>query len=176
MKKKTLIMRAVLIAIALVVGAVANREIAAKKEVQSITGAMAHADKMEVTLYDSVNGESITVTDPAGLEKIRAALSDIRYKGLYKSRDLLQPSDYACSIVVSVSGTHETMTLYPADHDQPSYITSDPPEPGLVAGAYAVITLYPADHDQSSCLTGEPLDTALKNTDALYETIWSFFE
>lgn len=176
MKNKTLVMRIVLIVFALVVGTVANLHIAAKKEVQSITGAMAHADKMEVSLHNSVSGESLTVTDPAELEKISAALSDIQYKGPYKSRDLIQPSDHACSIVVSVSGSHETMTLYPSDNDQPSYITSEPPEPGLVAGAYAVITLYPADHDQSSYITGEPLDTALKNTDALYETIWSFFE
>ena len=46
----------------------------------------------------------------------------------------------------------------------------------LFRSAYAVITLYPSGHDQSSYITGEPLDTALKNTDALYETIWSFFE
>ena len=134
MTKKTLTIRSVLIAIALVVGAVANREIAAKKEVQSLTGAMAHADKMEVTLHNSVSGEKITVTDPAELEKIRAALSDIRYKGPYKSRDLIQPSDQACSIVVSVSGAHETMTLYPADHDQPSYITSAPRSPAWWRG------------------------------------------
>ncbi len=176
MKKKTLIMRVVLIAFVLVVGAMAHIHIAAKKEVQSITGAIAHADKMEVSLHNSVSGEKITVTDPAELEKISVALSDIQYKGPYKSKDLIQSSDYACSIIVSVSGTHETMTLYPAGDDRLSYITSEPPEPGLVAGAYAVITLYPADHDQSSYLTGEPLDTALKNTDALYETIWSFFE
>ena len=176
MKKKLFIMRAVLIVIALAVGAMAHIHIAAKKEVQTLTGAIAHADKMEVTLYNSVNGARITVTDPAELEKISAALSDIQYKGPYKSRDLIQPSDQACSIVVSVSGTHETMTLYPAGDDRPSYITSEPPEPGLVAGAYAVITLYPSGHDQSSYITGEPLDTALKHTDALYETIWSFFE
>lgn len=146
MKKKLFVMRAALIVIALVVGAMAHIHIAAKKEVQSITGAMAHADKMEVTLYDTASGEKITVTDPSELEKISAALSNIQYKGPYISRNLIQPSDRACSVIVTTPGTHATMTLYPSGHDQSSYIT------------------------------GEPLDTALKNTDALYETIWSFFE
>lgn len=101
---------------------------------------------MEVSLYIFGDAESITVTDPAELEKIITALSAIQYKGLYKGRNYIEPSDRACSIHVVAQGPHATMTLYPSDHAQSSYIT------------------------------GEPLDTALKNTDALYETIWSFFE
>ena len=146
MKKLTLAMRIGLVVLALAVGAVASREIAAKREVQFITESVAHAEKMEVSLYIFGDAESITVTDPAELDAIRAALSDIQYKGLCISRDLIQPSDRACSVLVSTPETSATITLYPSDHAQSSYIT------------------------------GEPLDTALKNTDALYETIWPFFE
>lgn len=177
MKKLTLAMRIGLVVLALAVGAVASREIAAKREVQFITESVAHAEKMEVSLYIFGDAESITVTDPAELEKIITALSAIQYKGLYKGRNYIEPSDRACSIHVVAQGTHATMTLYPSGQDQASYITEEPLEPGLVIkGAYAVITLYLSDHAQSSYITGEPLDTALKNTDALYETIWSFFE
>lgn len=144
MKKLTLAMRIAMIVLALAVGAVASREIAAKREVQFITESVAHAEKMEVSLQG--DGGIIAVTDPSEMDAIRAALSDIQYKGLCTSRDLIQPSDRACSVLVSTPETSATITLYPASHEQSSYIA------------------------------GEPLDTALKNTDALYETIWSFFE
>ena len=144
MKKLTLAMRIGLVVLALAVGAVTSREIAAKREVQFITESVAHAEKMEVSLQG--DGGIIAVTDPSEMDAIREALSDIQYKGLCISRDLIQPSDRACSVLVSTPETSATITLYPASHEQSSYIT------------------------------GEPLDTALKNTDALYETIWSFFE
>lgn len=144
MKKLTIAMRIALVVLALAVGTVASREIAAKKEVQYIAETMARADTMEVSLRG--DGESVAVTDPAALEEIRGALAGIQYKGLYKSRNLIQPSDRACSVLVSTTA------------------------------ASATITLYPAGHEQSSYITGEPLDTALKNTDALYETVWSVLE
>ena len=144
MKKLTIAMRIALVVLALAVGAVASREITAKKEVQYIAETMAHADTMEVSLHG--DGANIAVTDPAALEEIRAALSDMQYKGLCKSRNFIQPSDRACSVLVSTPETSATITLYPSGHEQSSYIT------------------------------GEPLDTALKNTDALYETVWSVLE
>lgn len=146
MKKLTLAMRIGMIVLALAVGAVASHGIAAKKEVEYIAETMAHADKMDVGLYIFGDAESITVSDPAELDEIRAVLSDIQYKGLCKSRNMIQPSDRVCSVLVSTPETSATITLYPSGHAQSSYIA------------------------------GEPLDTALKNTDALYETVRSFFE
>lgn len=146
MKKKT---RTGIIVFALIIVAagvyIAALNIQGRKEVRRITETMARADTVEVSLKNYETGESAEVSDPAELEKIREALSGIQYKGMCKGKDLIQHGDRVYSLILTAGETHVTMTLYPAGHDQSSYIDND------------------------------PWDVSLKNTDALYETIQPFF-
>lgn len=146
MKKKT---RTGIIVFALIIVAVgvyiAALNIQGRKEVRRITGATLHGDTMEASLKNYETGESVEVSDPAELEKIREALSGIQYKGLCKGKDLIQPGDCAYSLILTAGESHVTMTLYPTGHDQSSYINDD------------------------------PWDISLKNTDTLYETLQLFF-
>lgn len=142
MKKKT---RTGIIVFALIIVAVgvymAALNIQGRKEVRRITETTPHADTMEASLKNYETGESVEASDLAELERIWEALSCIQYKGLCKGKDLIQPGDRVYSLILTAGESHVTMTLYPAGHDQSSYINDD------------------------------PWGISPKNTDALYETL-----
>ena len=148
MKRKTLAVRVIFIAIVLMVTTVAAINIQAMQQVCRITEIMDWSGKVEVSLKNYETGKNIQVTEASDLEEIGDSLAALKYGGLYLGRKFgkswVQPGDQAYSLIVSTGEFQEVLILY-APHDQ-SYIV------------------------------WEPLNITLKNTDALYETIWSFFE
>lgn len=146
MKKKTRTGTIVFALIIVAVGVyIAALNIQGRKEVRRITETTPHADTMEASLKNYETEESVEASDPAELERIWEALSCIQYKGLCKGKDLIQPGDRVYSLILTAGESHVTMTLYPAGHDQSSYINDD------------------------------PWGISPKNTDALYETLQPFF-
>lgn len=144
MKRKTLAVRIIFIAIVLMVTTVAAINIQAMQQVCRITEIMDWSGKVEVSLKNYETGEKVQVTEASDLEEICDSLAALKYGGLYLGKSWVQPGDQAYSLIVSTGEFQEVLTLY-APHDQ-SYIV------------------------------WKPLNITLKNTDALYETIWSFFE
>lgn len=146
--KKTLIVRTAFIVLALVMCAVAAINIQAMQQVRRVTEILGPEDKMEASLKNYETGETIQVTEVSDLEEICDSLAALKYGGLYLGRKFGKS------------------WVQPGDQAYSLIVST---------GEFQEVLILYAPHDQSY-IVWEPLNITLKNTDALYETIWSFFE
>ena len=146
--KKTLIVRTAFIVLALVMCAVAAINIQAMQQVRRVTEILGPEDKMEASLKNYEKGETIQVTEASDLEEICDSLAALKYGGLYLGRKFGKS------------------WVQPGDQAYSLIVST---------GEFQEVLILYAPHDQSY-IVWEPLNITLKNTDALYETIWSFFE
>ena len=146
--KKTLIVRTAFIVLALVMCAVAAINIQAMQQVRRVTEILGPEDKMEASLKNYETGENIQVTEASDLEEICDSLAALKYGGLYLGRKFGKS------------------WVQPGDQAYSLIVST---------GEFQEVLILYAPHDQSY-IVWEPLNITLKNTDALYETIWSFFE
>ena len=146
--KKTLIVRTAFIVLALVMCAVAAINIQAMQQVRRVTEILGPEDKMEASLKNYEAGETIQVTEGSDLEEICDSLAALKYGGLYLGRKFGKS------------------WVQPGDQAYSLIVST---------GEFQEVLILYAPHDQSY-IVWEPLNITLKNTDALYETIWSFFE
>lgn len=146
--KKTLIVRTAFIVLALVMCAVAAINIQAMQQVRRVTEIMDWSGKVEVSLKNYETGKNIQVTEASDLEEICDSLAALEYGGLYLGRKFGKS------------------WVQPGDQAYSLIVST---------GEFQEVLILYAPHDQSY-IVWEPLNITLKNTDALYETIWSFFE
>ena len=146
--KKTLIVRTAFIVLALVMCAVAAINIQAMQQVRRVTEILGPEDKMEASLKNYETGETIQVTEASALEEICDSLAALTSGGLYLGRKFGKS------------------WVQPGDQAYSLIVST---------GEFQEVLILYAPHDQSY-IVWEPLNITLKNTDALYETIWSFFE
>ena len=146
--KKTLIVRTAFIVLALVMCAVAAINIQAMQQVRRVTEILGPEDKMEASLKNYETGDPIQVTEASDLEEICDSLAALKYGGLYLGRKFGKS------------------WVQPGDQAYSLIVST---------GEFQEVLILYAPHDQSY-IVWEPLNITLKNTDALYETIWSFFE
>ena len=146
--KKTLIVRTAFIVLALVMCAVAAINIQAMQQVRRVTEILGPEDKMEASLKNYETGETIQVTEASDLEEICDSLAALKYGGLYLGRKFGKS------------------WVQPGDQAYSLIVST---------GEFQEVLILYAPHDQSY-IVWEPLNITLKNTDALYETIWSFFK
>lgn len=146
--KKTLIVRTAFIVLALVMCAVAAINVQAMQQVRRVTEILGPEDKMEASLKNYETGETIQVTDPAELEKICDSLSALKYKGFYMGRKL------------------DKNWVQPGDQAYSLIVSTDEFQ--------EVLTLYAPGNQ--SYIARKSLNIALKNTDAIYDTVQSIFE
>ena len=148
MKRKTLAVRVIFIASVLMVTTVAAINIQAMQQVRRVTEILGPEDKMEASLKNYETGETIQVTEASDLEEICDSLAALKYGGLYLGRKFGKS------------------WVQPGDQAYSLIVST---------GEFQEVLILYAPHDQSY-IVWEPLNITLKNTDALYETIWSFFE